>query len=196
MLKKYENQIVLAIFAFWILGFAFQTGRSTQHQEDRKQIEAPYKSGQTVQNQHGPDDSRSRPDSPTKPQTGNRNGEAPEVTFIGLKLGEGLLVFVTVWLVLVTKALVDGSKETAERQLRAYVHIVGKEFLVQGVDGERFVNQFSVLNAGQTPAYKLRIDTVTKVLVHPLPENCDFAFHARGPQSQYDDGWTRAKRRA
>jgi hypothetical protein len=51
MLRKYQNQIVLAIFAFWILGFAFQTGRSTQHQEDRKQIESTYKSGDAIKDQ-------------------------------------------------------------------------------------------------------------------------------------------------
>jgi hypothetical protein len=114
------------------------------------------------------------------PQADNRGSEAPEVTFIGLKLGEGLLVFVTVWLVLVTKALVDGSKETAERQLRAYVHTIGKDFVVQGADGDRFVNRFSVVNAGQTPAYKLQIDSVVKVLPRPLTENFEFAFIPEG----------------
>ena len=36
------------------------------------------------------------------------------------------------------------ARQTAERQLRAYVHIVGKDFLIQGDEHERSVNQFSV----------------------------------------------------
>ena len=59
-----------------------------------------------------------------------------------------------------TEDAVELSRQTAERQLRAYVHTVGKDFLVQGVDSDRFVNKFSVVNAGQTPAYKLKIDSV------------------------------------
>jgi hypothetical protein len=72
------------------------------------------------------------------------------------------------------------AEDTAERQLRAYVHIVGKDFLIQGEEHERFVNQFSVLNAGQTPAYKLRIDSVTKPLPRPLPDDFDFSFMPEG----------------
>src|SRR5712675_1897531 len=123
MLRKYESHIVLAIFALWVIGFAFQAGRSTQHQEDRKQIEAAYKSSHGVQDQKRTNETYPPPSGPTNSQAENRGGETPEVTFVGLKLGEGLLVFVTIWLVLVTKALVDGAKDTAERQLRAYVFL-------------------------------------------------------------------------
>ena len=45
-------------------------------------------------------------------------------------------------------------ESTAERQLRAYVYVVGKDFLVQGEEHERFINQIRILNSGQTPAYK------------------------------------------
>src|SRR5260221_8182891 len=79
-----------------------------------------------------------------------------------------------------TKQLVEGAEDTAQRQLRAYVHTIGKDFLVQGEEHERFVHRFSVLNAGQTPAYQLQIDSVTKMLQHPLPANFDFAFMPEG----------------
>jgi len=79
-----------------------------------------------------------------------------------------------------TENAVELSRQTAERQLRAYVHIVGKDFLIQGDEHERFVNQFSVVNSGQTPAYKLKIDSVVQVLPRPLPENFAFAFIPEG----------------
>jgi hypothetical protein len=79
-----------------------------------------------------------------------------------------------------TKQLVEGAEDTAQRQLRAYVHTIGKDFLVQGVEHETFVHRLSVLNAGQTPAYKLQIDSVTKILQHPLPANFAFAFVPEG----------------
>jgi hypothetical protein len=79
-----------------------------------------------------------------------------------------------------TEDAVDLSRQTSERQLRAYVHTIGKDFLVQGVDAERFTNRFSVVNAGQTPAYKLQIDSVVQVLPRPLPEHFGFAFVPEG----------------
>jgi hypothetical protein len=80
-----------------------------------------------------------------------------------------------------TEDAVELSRQTAERQLRAYVQIVGKDFLVQGDAGnERFVNQLSVVNTGQTPAYQLKIDSVVKVLPRPIPENFKFDFIPEG----------------
>jgi hypothetical protein len=173
MLKKYENQIVLTIFALWVIGFSFQTGRATQQQEDRKQIEAAHKSSDDIQNQKLPRDSESRPNSPSNPQAENRGREAPEVVFVGLKLGEGLLVFVTIWLVLVTKALVDGTRDTAERQLRAY--IVASAGEVQRIDGG-FILSATLKNTGQTPAFNARImgetfgESYPLTIEHPHPK--------------------------
>jgi hypothetical protein len=80
-----------------------------------------------------------------------------------------------------TEDAVELSRQTAERQLRAYVQIVGKDFLVQGDSGnERFVNQLSVVNTGQTPAYQLKIDSVVKILPRSLPEDFTFAFIPEG----------------
>jgi hypothetical protein len=71
-------------------------------------------------------------------------------------------------------------ERTAERQLRAYVYIVGKDFLIQGQEHERFVNQIRILNSGQTPAYKLRIQSVTRTLPYPLPAEFDFDATPKG----------------
>jgi hypothetical protein len=176
MLRKYQSEIVLGVFALWAIGFAFQAGRSTQHQEDRKQIETAYKSSEAIQNHKRPNESNARPNDPTNSQVDNRSGEAPEVTFIWLKLGEGLLVFVTVWLVLVTKALVDGAKETAERQLRAYIVVRGKNLDEQGLDGPMMVQHLRFLNMGQTPAYRMKVVSRTDILDHPVKGDFNFTL--------------------
>jgi len=80
-----------------------------------------------------------------------------------------------------TAARVAGeSAQAVVSQLRAYVHIVGKDFLVQGEDHERFVNQIRILNSGQTPAYKLQIQSVTRTLPYPLPAEFDFDATPKG----------------
>ncbi|MGJ4973054.1 MULTISPECIES: hypothetical protein [unclassified Bradyrhizobium] len=61
------------------------------------------------------------------------------------------------------------------RQLRAYIHTLGKNILVQDDEADRFVHSFTTTNAGQTPAYKLHVEAVTKPLPHPLPRDFDFA---------------------
>jgi hypothetical protein len=204
MLTKYQNQLVLGIFVVWMLGFAFVMGRSTQHQEDRKQIEAAHKTGQAIQNQKRADEGDSRPDGPPNHQADNRSDQAPEITFIGLKLGEGLLIFVTVWLVLVTKALVDGSKNTAERQLRAYVSVMGGHVKVVAGSSDKLYlrGNLEFKNAGQTPAYDFSSWTITELVDDPeiMPEmrsngagssvvgpNTDrFVDIAKGPLTQAD----------
>jgi hypothetical protein len=65
-------------------------------------------------------------------------------------------------------------------QLRAYVHTIGKDFLIQDLEHERFVHQFRIVNVGQTPAYKLHLQSVTKPLPHPLPSNFDFTAGPKG----------------
>lgn len=79
-----------------------------------------------------------------------------------------------------TKDLVKGSERTAEMQLRAYIHTIGKDFLIQGIEHARFVHRFSIVNVGQTPAYKLHVESVTKPLPHPLPPNFDFTSTPKG----------------
>jgi hypothetical protein len=92
-----------------------------------------------------------------------------------------IILGIATWLLWrATEDLVKGAETTAEMQLRAYVHIIGKDFLIQDFDNERFTHRFSILNVGQTPAYELQIETVTKPLSHPLPTNFDFSAVPRG----------------
>jgi hypothetical protein len=172
MLIKYQSQIVLAIFAIWVLGFAFQAGRSTQHQDDRKQIEASFKASHPEQRS---DQSDPRPNGSNHPNANERSSEATEVSFIGLKLGEALLVFVTVWLVLVTKALVDGSAETAQQQLRAYVSVdTGSNLRQSHKLNLRFEFRPNIVNNGLTPANDVRIFSRIGVVSPVIPEGFDY----------------------
>lgn len=59
---------------------------------------------------------------------------------------------------------------TARRQLRAYVAATGKELL----GPIPLIYKFSIVNHGQTPAYKVTDSAIVEVLPYPLPPN--FAF--------------------
>jgi hypothetical protein len=103
------------------------------------------------------------------------------------KHGDALIALFTIilgiatWLLWrATRALVKGAEQTAELQLRAYIHTIGKDFLIQDFDNERFVHRFRIVNVGQTPAYKLQVESVTKLLPYPLPRNFDFTAVPEG----------------
>jgi hypothetical protein len=178
MLDKYKRSFVYVLALFWVIGFSFVVGEGTEQQNERIRIEAAQKPNNAIDKQQGADKFRSN--IPSTPHTESGNDQGSDRTFIGIKPGEALLAFITILLWLATRDLVETSKDTAERQLRAYVHIIGRNFLIQGVEHERFVNQFSIHNVGQTPAYKLQAETVTRPLPHPLPANFDFTPTPRG----------------
>jgi hypothetical protein len=76
----------------------------------------------------------------------------------------------TAFLYRATRALVKGAEQTAGRQLRAYAFIeltsvklnrVGKLFLIEV--------GYVLTNTGQTPAYKVKVDSDFRILVWPLP---------------------------
>jgi hypothetical protein len=167
--RSHIDQIVIACFVLWLAGFAYQTGRSTEHQEYRKKIEAANKSADGVQHQAHSSGVTSAPNQPSQPKAGDGGHEAPEVTFLTLKLGEALLAFVTVWLVLVTKALVDqtrelvkGAEATAQRQLRAY--LVVEADVLEGFEAERITwAHFNIRNVGQTPAHEVIMATGVEI---------------------------------
>jgi hypothetical protein len=72
---------------------------------------------------------------------------APEFTIFGVRIGEGLLVLVTLGLVAATIWLVLDGRKNAQRQLRAYI---SHQPLGAGFDqGQLFYFEW---NAGQTPA--------------------------------------------
>jgi hypothetical protein len=92
-------------------------------------------------------------------QQNQRSGEhTPEVTILGIKPGEWLLSIVTLMLWGATVGLVRGSDRTAERQLRAYVHLKNLEVRqimdpwgVSGIHRETPILFVTWENAGQTP---------------------------------------------
>ncbi|MCP1851552.1 MULTISPECIES: hypothetical protein [unclassified Bradyrhizobium] len=164
-IRSYIDQIVLACFALWLAGFVYQVGRSTEHQEYRKKVEAANKAEYGVQHQAHSGDVSPAPNHPPEPKAGDGGHEAPEVTFLSLKLGEALLAFVTVWLVLVTKALVDqtrelvtGAEATARRQLRAYL-VVEADTLENFEAGKITCGRFNIRDVGQTPAHEVVMAT-------------------------------------
>jgi hypothetical protein len=194
-MKKRSTAVVLMLFALWFLGFAYQVGRSTQHQEDRKKIEAAYKANKAIENQASTHDSHAGPSQPPQPQAREGSQEAPEITYLSIKLGEAVLALVTVWLVLVTRDLVIEAREsserlwkagekqralsedTAQRQLRAYVIVSGKDF---GVHLGNFESTVRIKNVGQTPAYDLTAIVRTDILPYPLPDDFNFALQRNG----------------
>src|SRR5260221_6403146 len=123
MLRRFEKPVVIALALCWALGFSYQVGLSSQYQEHRKQIEASYKARYGIDHQDRPNETGSLRDRPARPQAENGSHQSAEVTFVGLKLGDGLLVIVTVLLVLATRDLVIGASNATRKQLRAYVSV-------------------------------------------------------------------------
>jgi hypothetical protein len=129
---------------------------------------------------------------------GERKGEPQESSDQGtefwpplygyrLKVTDTLLVAFTFLLFCATIALWWSTRKLwksgelhSERELRAYVFVVGKDFLIQGIEHERFVHRFSIVNSGQTPAYKLQVESVTLPLPHPVPPGFDFTIKPPG----------------
>jgi hypothetical protein len=84
-----------------------------------------------------------------------------------------VLAIGTFFLWLATKRLVNGAEATAVRQLRAYVVVTGIG-LDEQPEHERFIHKFRIQNTGVTPAYKLRVESLTRPHSHPL--SADFEF--------------------
>ena len=94
------------------------------------------------------------------------------------KNGEAIIALFTVilgiatWLLWrSTKALVAGAEQTAERQLRAYVHVENAE-IIHSNDEWRPNIRISVKNYGQTPAREVR-HKIDNALVLKGPGNFD-----------------------
>jgi len=111
---------------------------------------------------------------------------------LGVKPGEWLmfvataLLFVaTVGLWWATVRLVKGAEKTAERQLRAYVSVTSKGLDEQSEVQERYVHCLEVRNTGQTPAYDLKIESVTNSLMHPIPPEFCFPLDPLGSNPSF-----------
>jgi hypothetical protein len=92
------------------------------------------------------------------------HGELLEV-----KYGEWLIFLATVALFFATAALVwatwllaSGAERTAQRQLRAYVHVTEARLQQASVGAHPTVHA-SIKNAGQTPAYNVSISSFVVV---------------------------------
>jgi hypothetical protein len=83
-----------------------------------------------------------------------------------------ILAIGTLFLWKATKRLVKGSEKTAERQLRAYVTANNGGFETKN----GFVTSVIIKNVGQTPAYKVKVASITRVLSHPIYRDFDFTF--------------------
>jgi hypothetical protein len=74
------------------------------------------------------------------------------------------------------RATLETMQDTAQRQLRAYVVALGKDFSQRGTD-DRFVLHIDIRNTGQTPAYNVKAVSRTCVLEHPLNTAFDFTLN-------------------
>jgi hypothetical protein len=72
--------------------------------------------------------------------------------------------------------IVANNKDTMTRLLRAYVCVNFGTAIFQNPGTQyRFEVRLLLINAGQTPAYKVAFKVRTDVLPYPLPQNFDFA---------------------
>jgi|SRR5277367_4440475 len=119
MLDKYLKSFVYVLALCWAIGFAFLIGEGTEQQNERIRIEATQKANNSIKKQKGSESARS--DVPSAQYANNGSDYGSERTLIGIKPGEALLALITVLVWLAIRDLVKTSKDTAQRQLRAYV---------------------------------------------------------------------------
>ena len=168
MLDRYQQYVPALIYvaaAAFLLGYSFEIGRATAHQQERKQIGAT--------------------NAPNNPVNKDKGGE---VSLLGVRVGEGLLVVVTLMLVGATYQLVTSSKQSSERQLRSYVSVEPDR--IDPYEGQSYlIGHFKIRNSGQIPAknvstfstidrdqngarfdFPLRAVTKTKIALQPRTE--------------------------
>lgn len=161
--------LAVAVFA---IGMLF----SSQHSQQGKGINSEQSAAESVQSRS---DARHATPGEVKPasQPKQAGGHSDTYEIYGVKPGEFLLFLATVGLWYATARLVRDAKQTAERQLRAYVVVVSEDFITQDSANSRFVGVFRIRNTGQTPAYKLRVNSRTCALVHPPESNFKFVLN-------------------
>lgn len=94
-----------------------------------------------------------------------------------------VLAIATGFLYFVTKNLVSGAEETAQRQLRAYVAVFPLR-LDYIKPNEPLVFTTGNVNGGQTPAYKLTTSGTMLLLDRTLPPNFPFPVISEEPTSR------------
>jgi hypothetical protein len=103
-----------------------------------------------------------------------------------LSLITGFLAWFTSNLWKATKKSIDDSRETAERQLRAYVFVAGVEITNVGTNDIQAV--ITIRNTGKTPAYKVTISTKARafniqddIVLEDTPVGSDSSRFVFGP---------------
>jgi hypothetical protein len=122
MLGSSNRYLVLLPFLAFGLWFSFQVGKGTEQQNERIRIEAAKHPNNAVQEQTRAQQGQASTNAPSNPHTENGSNDRAEWNFpFGLRPGEVMLVLFTVLLWLSTADIADTAKDTAQRQLRAYV---------------------------------------------------------------------------
>ena len=101
----------------------------------------------------------------------------------GLAIATLALVVYTGVLSHATRRLVRDAKETAKRELRAYVSIAVGEIKIIEVGRETIIEAVGV-NHGKTPAHNVRYCGSIEILDHPLP----YDFHMSEPIGEATSG--------
>jgi hypothetical protein len=170
MLKRVPNSVGLALFLCLLIGFGFAVCDASKHQPQRIQINAEQKTKNSIEGQNGAKQKISTARNTERDsQTDQRYEEAGSGNIFGIRRGEAVLGFITFLLFMATVALVLVARETAKRQLRAYVGLGADDFSLE-LPGEtdphyapidlsnpnpQIFNDFLVIkvkNFGQTPA--------------------------------------------
>jgi hypothetical protein len=109
----------------------------------------------------------------SQPEQANRHSDTHEI--YGVKPGEFLLFLAAIGLWYATNRLVRDARQTAERQLRAYVHI--PEIKMSLLNDSKYDPNidFVLENFGQTPARRIVLISNAKVLTKPTDADFDLS---------------------
>jgi hypothetical protein len=103
------------------------------------------------------------------------------IELLGIKPGEWLLAFATFGLWYATWRLVTGADQTAQRQLRAYVSLVGGGIAHANVDNQQgYLVQIELKNSGITPGY----DFTTWIVPPEVRDLNELPFGPPSPESE------------
>jgi hypothetical protein len=153
-------------------------------------VDSQYQAKDTVSGQGSPEHGPSPQVNLGGDQQSKHGGEhAGETTILGIKPGEWLLGIVTWMLWFATVRLVRGSDKTAERQLRAYIHVKHFEVRqvlgpwgVQGIHAPTPILFLTWENAGQTPTRNMLSNSNWASFDTDIPSDFQFPDDTeRGP---------------
>lgn len=149
--------LTIAVFA---MGMLF----SSQYFQQGKGIDAKQWASESVQSQSDAQHTSPGVVKPaSQPQQSGGHGDTYDI--YGVKPGEFLLFLATIGLWYATNRLVRDARQTAKRQLRAYV-VLG-DLSLDTTDIQRPIFKCFALNTGQTPARNIR--SALRIAIHHFP---------------------------